>query len=136
MVEQFCPRWTPAGRVLYVGDAGTAVPLFDETGFRLGVTLDKHGKLPDLVVLHRRSQLARTHGGGVIARSGRREAHGELRAAVLDGSAGLVFVFFPTRRRCASTWPTSPGRPKSGAPTPHLIHFNGERFLGPYDTEP
>ena len=31
MVEEFCPRWTPGGRILYVGDAGKHDPVFDET---------------------------------------------------------------------------------------------------------
>ncbi len=26
MVEKFCPRWTPGGRILYVGDAGKEEP--------------------------------------------------------------------------------------------------------------
>jgi hypothetical protein len=51
MAEEFCGRWTPAGRVLYIGDAGKQDPVFDDKGFEaLGVQLDKHGKLPDLVV--------------------------------------------------------------------------------------
>ena len=51
MIEEFCPTFTPGGRVLYIGDAGQADPIFDEHAFaELGVRLDKHGKLPDLVV--------------------------------------------------------------------------------------
>jgi hypothetical protein len=52
MIEVFCPRWTPGGRVLYVGDAGTSDPVYDSHGFTaLGKgDLDKHSKLPDLVV--------------------------------------------------------------------------------------
>ena len=51
IVEQFCARWTPGGRILYIGDAGKDDPIFDEQAFAdLGVVLDKHGKLPDLAV--------------------------------------------------------------------------------------
>jgi hypothetical protein len=51
MVEEFCPRWTPGGQILYIGDAGKDEPVFEEGALsELGVTLDKHGKFPDLMV--------------------------------------------------------------------------------------
>lgn len=50
-IEGFCSRFTPGGHVLYVGDAGREDPIFEEGVLEdLGVTLDKHGKLPDLIV--------------------------------------------------------------------------------------
>ncbi len=51
MLEEFCPRFTPGGHVLYIGDAGKDDPIYREEELRcLGVTLDKHGKFPDLIV--------------------------------------------------------------------------------------
>ena len=62
--------------------------------------------------------------------------HEELRKLFAGCSAGLVFVTaFPDRQTMVRhlgeiSWETevwladSPG---------HMIHFNGERFLGPYD---
>ncbi len=136
MVEKFCPRWTPGGRILYVGDAGKDDPLFDEQGFEdLGVRLDKHGKLPDLVVyMADRDWLilmeaASSHGPV----DGKR--HVELAKLFADCTAGLVYVScFPSRavmRRFLSdiSWETEVWCAED--PT-HLIHFNGERFLGPH----
>jgi type II restriction enzyme len=136
IVEQFCPRWTPGGRVLYVGDAGKDDPVFDEQGFAdLGVVLDKHGKLPDLVVhLEDRGWLvlmeaASTHGPV----DGKR--HSELARLFASCTAGLVYVScFPSRVEMRKyladiAWETEVWC----ADNPdHLIHFNGERFLGPY----
>lgn len=52
MIEDFCSRFTKGGLVLYVGDAGKDDPIFEEAMLLdLGVTLDKHGKLPDLMVI-------------------------------------------------------------------------------------
>lgn len=137
MVEDFCSRWTPGGRILYVGDAGREDPIFDEDGFaQLGVHLDKHGKLPDLVVyLEDRKWLvlmeaASSHGPV----DGKR--YGELSRLFSNSTAGLVYVScFPSRaemRRYLDvvSWETDVWC----ADTPdHLIHFNGERFLGPYN---
>ena len=51
IVENFCPHFTPGGLVLYVGDANSKWAGFDETGLaELGVFVDEHGKMPDLVV--------------------------------------------------------------------------------------
>lgn len=139
MVEHFCPRWTPGGTILYVGDAGKDDPVFEEDKFKeLGVDLDKHGKFPDLVVyLDDRNWLvlleAASSHGPVDAKR-----HGELAALFGGSTAGLVYVScFPTRaemRKYLSdiAWETEVWC--ADAPS-HLIHFNGERFLGPYDTE-
>ena len=136
ILEQFCPRWTPGGRVLYIGDAGRGSPVFDREGFAEdGIVLDKHGKLPDLVVnLPSRDWLvlieaANSHGPVDAKR------HAELEALFADSRAGLVYVSCFTSRGemrkylADIAWETEvwcadhPG---------HLIHFDGERFLGPY----
>jgi hypothetical protein len=141
ILEQFCPRWTPGAQVLYVGDTGkrAADPIFDRPALlALGIELDKHGKLPDLVVyMEDRNWLvlmeaASSHGPV----DGKR--HVELGSLFQNSSAGLVFVScFPDRavmRRYLSViaWETEVWC--ADAPS-HLIHFNGERFLGPYDEQ-
>lgn len=136
MVEQFCPRWTPGGRTLYIGDAGRADPVFDAEAFAaLGVVLDKHGKLPDLVVyLPERNWLilmeAASSHGPVDAKR-----HAELSRLFAECTAGLVFVScFPSRAEMRKyladiAWETEVWCADNAD---HLIHFNGERFLGPY----
>lgn len=136
-VEEFCPRFTPGAHVLYVGDAGREDPIFEEGALtNLGVTLDKHGKLPDLIVfLPEREWLvlieaAASHGPV----DGKRRS--ELERLFAEASAGLVFVScFPSRdemRKHLSeiAWETEVWCADNPS---HLIHFNGERFLGPYE---
>jgi hypothetical protein len=138
MVEEFCARWTPGGQVLYLGDADSKLAKFDEQGLAsLGVTVDHHGKFPDLVVwMSDRNWLvlleAASSHGPVDAKR-----HAELKALFAGCSAGLVFVScFPSRaemrRYLASlAWETEAWT----ADNPdHLIHFDGERFLGPYES--
>jgi hypothetical protein len=138
IVSEFCPRWTPGGQVVYIGDTGKreVEQLFDtEVLADLGVVLNEHGKLPDLIVyLPGRNWLvlleaASTHGPVDSKR------HSELSDLFADSTAGLVFVScFPDRavmRKYLAqiAWETEVWC----ADTPdHLIHFNGERFLGPY----
>jgi hypothetical protein len=136
IIEEFCSRWTPSGKVLYVGDTGREDPVFDTLGLAdLGVRLDKHGKLPDLAVhVPERNWLvlleAASSHGPVDAKR-----HAELSKLFAHSTAGLIFVScFPSRAEMRKyladiAWETEAWC----ADNPdHLIHFNGERFLGPY----
>jgi adenine-specific DNA-methyltransferase len=137
VVRDFCSRYTPGGVVLYLGDAGDkfVVNRLDELE-KLGVLLDKHGKMPDLIVHFREKnwlvlvEAVTSHGPMNLKRKN------ELRALFGKSSAGLVFVTaFPTRAAMVKhlrdiSWETEVW--VAEAPT-HLIHFNGERFLGPYE---
>jgi len=136
ILEDFCGYYTPGGIVLYVGDADDKWAVFDRDSLgTLGVEVDEHGKMPDLIVyLPSKNWLvlleAASSHGPVDAKR-----HREL-AQLFDGAtAGLVYVScFPNRatmRRYLTqiSWETDVWC--ADAPT-HLIHFNGERFLGPY----
>ncbi len=136
MVEVFCQQFTPGGVVLYVGDADSKWAVFEEEALAgLGVTVDQHGKMPDLVVhLPDRNWLvlleAASSHGPVDAKR-----HAELAALFADATAGLVYVScFPSRAEmrkylASIAWETEVWCADN--PT-HLIHFNGERFLGPH----
>lgn len=136
IVEQFAATHVPGSRLIYVGDTGDKIGFLDEQALaELGVAVDLHGKLPD-VVLHdvRRDWLilaeSVTSHGPV---DGKR--HDELHRLFADARAGLVFVTaFPNRATMARylselAWETEVWI--ASDPT-HLIHFNGDRFLGPH----
>lgn len=137
MIEDFCAMYTPGGTVLYLGDAEDKHVVFEEDALReLGVTLEHRGKMPDLVVyLHNRNwmvllEAASSHGPIDATR------HAELSELFRNSVADLVYVScFPSRevmRRYLPliAWETDVWCADN--PT-HLIHFNGERFLGPYE---
>jgi len=51
ILDDFCPLFTPGGRILYVGDTQRKWAYFDPEPLRtLGVTSEEHGKMPDVVV--------------------------------------------------------------------------------------
>lgn len=136
IVEQFAPRFTPGATLIYVGDTGDKAGYFDvELLASLGVTVNKRGKLPDVVLYDSKRDwliLAEsvTSHGPVDAKR-----HGELKLLFADARPGLVFVSaFPNRPTMARylgelAWETEVW--VADAPT-HMVHLNGERFLGPY----
>jgi len=136
IIKELCPRFTPAGKPVYVGDTHKKWAYFDADYLRsLGVTVEEHGKMPDVVVhFTERNWLvlieAVTSHGPV---SPKRLA--ELKTLFAGSKAGLVFVTaFLDRRGLLKylkdiAWETEVW--VADAPD-HMIHFNGERFLGPY----
>lgn len=134
--EEFGRRFVPDGRLIYAGDTGDKWGYFDEQLLvSLGVTVDNHGKMPDVIIYHPlRNWLilaeAVTSHGPVDAKR-----HKELLTLFQHCKAGLVFVSaFPNRKTFtkyleAISWETEVWIADN--PT-HLIHFNGVRFLGPY----
>jgi diadenosine tetraphosphatase ApaH/serine/threonine PP2A family protein phosphatase len=136
IVEEFGPRFAPGGELIYAGDTGAKMGYFDKGRLEaLGVTVDSHGKVPDVVIHYaERNWLllieSVTSHGPVDAKR-----HEELMHLFAESSAGLVYVTaFPTRATMARYLPEIAWETEvwvADAPT-HLIHFNGERFLGPY----
>lgn len=136
IIEEFGSRFVPDGILIYAGDTGDKWGYFDEEALKgLGVSVDSHGKMPD-VLLYRpdRNWLllieAVTSHGPV---NGKR--HSELAHLLGKSNAGLVYVTaFPSRALMTRYLPDIAWETEvwvADAPT-HLIHFNGERFLGPY----
>ena len=138
IIDEFAPRFTPGGRIIYVGDTGDKWRYFDEAALQaLGVTVDVHGKMPDVVIHHVEKDWlvlieAVTSHGPVDAK--RRE---ELAVLFQGARSGLVYVTaFLTRSDMTRyisdvSWETEVWIREAGT---HLIHFDGKRFLGPYDS--
>ena len=138
MVEEFCPRFIPGGRVLYIGDADNKTVHYDKELFSsLGINLDMHGKIPDLVVYQEDKNWlflmeAVTSHGPVSALRKK-----DLESLFGESKAGIVYVScFPNRQVLRShlmdiAWETEVWLESD--PT-HMIHFNGSRFMGPYES--
>jgi len=137
IIEKFVPRFAQGSQVLYVGDTGDKSAIFDDkTLADLGVILHSRGKLPDVILYQEKKNWlflceSVTSVGPV---DGKR--HDELRSLFSKSKAGLVFVSaFPNRAlmgrflsvlawECEAWCADDPD---------HLIHLNGDRFLGPYN---
>ncbi|HEX5242833.1 MAG TPA: BsuBI/PstI family type II restriction endonuclease [Tepidisphaeraceae bacterium] len=136
IIEQFAPRFTPGGHLIYVGDAGEKHLLNDEPYLaKLGVTIDRHGKMPDVVIHFQEKnwlvlvEAVTSHGPVNLLR------HTQLKDLFATSTAGLVFVtVFLDRQSMREYLPEIAWETEvwvADAPD-HLIHFNGSRFLGPY----
>lgn len=136
IVREFGARYAPNGELVYVGDTGDKYGFLNEDLFRqLGVVLDAHGKMPDVVIYAREKnwlilvESVTSHGPV----DSKRQI--ELKRLFEHCKAGLVFVSaFPDRRTFLKHLSTIAWESDvwiADAPT-HLIHFNGTRFLGPY----
>lgn len=138
VVEEFCPRFIPGGEPVYIGDAGDKwAYLDDRLATELDIDVDARGKMPDVVVFDRERdwlvliEAVTSHGPVDPKRIG------ELRELFADVKSGLVFVTAFLDRRtfvrylAQIAWQTEVWIAESPG---HLVHFDGERFLGPYDS--
>lgn len=137
IIEDFSSNYVPGGELVYVGDTGAKWGYIDsQLLISLGVQVGQHGKMPDVVIYDReRNWLVLVE---AVASSGPVDAgrHVELSELFQQSTAGLVYVTaFPDRGEvfrkflAVVAWETEVWC--ASDPT-HLIHFNGERFLGPY----
>lgn len=137
IIEDFAPRFASGSTLVYAGDTGDKWSYFDSVLLaKLGVKIDSHGKMPDVVLHYTQKnwlllvESVTSHGPV----DGKR--HVELSSLFAESTAGLVYITaFPNRAvmgRYLSeiAWETEVW--VADAPS-HLIHFNGERFLGPYN---
>ena len=136
IIEDFAPRFAPGSDLVYAGDTGAKWGYFDKDLLHdLGVVVDSHGKMPDVVLHYVRKgwlllvESVTSHGPV----DGKR--HAELSKLFAGSKAGLVYVTaFPNRHVMGKylgemAWETEVW--VADAPS-HMIHFNGVRFLGPY----
>ncbi|MCZ0665156.1 BsuBI/PstI family type II restriction endonuclease [Acinetobacter baumannii] len=146
IIHEFCPRFIgEGGEVLYIGDTassreegGKLMVLEASKLVELGVSPMSHDKLPDVVVYDKKRKWlflieAVTSHGPVSPKRWL-----ELEAALSTCTVGKVYVTaFPHRaefRKNAAdiAWETEVWI----ADNPdHMIHFNGDRFLGPHENK-
>jgi len=139
IVQEFGAMFVPGGTLIYLGGTGGKFKFFESKLLaHLGVTVDEHGKMPDVIIYDKKRNWlvlveAVTSHGPV---DGKRRK--ELSALFKDAKPGIVYVTaFLTRGDMARyvseiSWETEVWVREAET---HLIHFNGERFLGPYDAK-
>ena len=138
ILEEFATRFVPGGTLAYIGNTADKGICFDSDRLAaLGVQVDSHGKMPD-VVLHDAERgwlvvVEAVTGHGPIDN----KRYDELTELFAGAVGGIIYVTaFPSRATMARylrdiAWHTEVWI--ADAPS-HLIHFDGGRFLGPYET--
>jgi len=121
--------------LIYLGDTAKKTLILDEAAFKkLGILLLEHGKLPDVILYDARRKWlflieAVTSHGPI---SPKRQI--ELEELFKDCKAGKIYITaFPdiaTYKKYAHdiAWETEVWIAEKPS---HMIHFNGDKFLGP-----
>ena len=136
VIKEFAPRFIKNAKLLYMGDtANKYLYILTEELTRLGVLLTEHNKIPDIVIVDEEKgwlfliEVVTSHG----PISPKRLI--ELEKLFKPCKLGKIYVtVFPNRtefkRHIAEiAWETEVWI----ADTPdHLIHFNGDKFIGPH----
>lgn len=136
LVEDFAPRFAQGSAVVYLGDtAEKRLVIAAEILRELRIPELSHDKLPDVVLYDKKRKWlflieAVTSHGPVSPKR-----HAELESMLVDCPASRVYVTafmdFAAFRKYASeiVWESEVWIAEF---PDHMIHFNGDKFLGPY----
>jgi hypothetical protein len=137
IIEEFASRFAPGALPLYIGDTASKAAFCSmEKLIELGLEGDIHGKFPDVILYNVTKnwlfliESVTSHGPMNSKR------HLELKKLFKNTKSGLIFISaFPDEKTLVKyisslSWETEVWMATS---PDHLIHFDGERFLGPYD---
>ena len=139
IIEEFLPRFGKGSQVLYVGDTANKMLHIDKKKLeKINFFELSHDELPDIIAYHTKKNwlylIEAVHSSGSISETRLLE----LKKLTEKCTAELIYVTaFLNRaefRKWASeiAWETEVWI----ADNPdHLIHFNGDKFLGPYKYE-
>lgn len=137
IIEEFGPRFAPGSIVLYVGDAALKHVVCEaEQLALLKIEITQHDKLPDMVLYWSERhwlfliEAVTTH--GPVSPKRHREIEGMLTKCPAKRIYVTAFPDFRTFRKYAGdiAWETEVWI----ADNPdQMIHFNGPKFLGPFE---
>lgn len=139
IIEEFLPRFGFAAQVIYIGDAEDKFLHYDQSSAdTLGLSRLDHSELPDIVAFSKQKNwlflIEAVHSSGPISP----ERIITLRSFIKNCSVPIVYVtafldrvtfrkFLPDIAWETEVWIASD--------PDHMIHFNGDKFLGPYNSQ-
>ncbi len=135
IIEEFAPRFAPGSNLLYVGDTAKKNLYLDKTGLKkLNVPINEHSKLPDVVLFDKKRNWlflveAVTSHGPV---SPKRIL--EMEKLLKKCKSGKIYVTaFPDFKEFKRHTPEIAWETEVWVMDfpDHMIHFNGDKFLGP-----
>lgn len=136
VIEEFLPRFTCEPKVLYIGDTSIKQVLVDSEGLAAaGLPEPDHEKLPDIVVYDPVQDwlyfIEAVHSANPVSP----ERHLDLAQNASNAKAPIVYVSVFADRTALRQWIAEIAWETevwlADAPD-HIIHFNGDRFMGPH----
>jgi hypothetical protein len=139
IIEEFGPRFAPGAAVVYIGDTAKKHVVFErEKLTKLGVPITEHDKLPDIVLYDPKKRwlfmIEAVTSHGPVSPKRHREIESFLGNCPAERVYVTAFLSIADFRKYAAdiAWETEVWI----AATPdHMIHFNGPKFLGPYNPQ-
>lgn len=136
IIEEFLPRYGFGASVIYIGDAEDKFLYYDEKAAKeIGLATFAHGKLPDVVAYSSERNwlylIEAVHSSGPITPERMMTLQPLLQNCTADVIFVTAFLDRQTFRKFVAeiAWESEVWI----AATPnHIIHFDGEKFLGPY----
>ncbi|MBW8049324.1 MAG: restriction endonuclease [Cytophagales bacterium] len=135
IVEQFAPRFAKGGILIYLGDTAKKDLYVNEEAFKgLGIPIDKHSKLPDVVIYEPKKKwlflIEAVTSHGPVSPKRLLELEEFLKNCMADKIYVTAFPDFTEfkKRSPNIAWETEVWI--VDAPD-HMIHFNGDKFMGP-----
>lgn len=135
VIEQFGPRYAPGGTVLYIGDAASKFTIYEQEALeRLGVPMTTHGKLPDIILYDEAKNwlylIEAVTSHGPVSHKRKFELEKLLQQCTAKRVYVTAFLTFTYYKRHSKNiaWETEVWIAEMPE---HMIHYNGDRFLGP-----
>ncbi|WP_353259286.1 BsuBI/PstI family type II restriction endonuclease [Prochlorothrix hollandica] len=136
VIEQFLPRYGFGATLLYVGDAENKLLYYEESAARsIGLTTLAHGELPDIIAYSLEKNwlylIEAVHSSGPVSPERILTLQPLIEHCTADTIFITAFLDRSTFRKFVAdiAWETEVWIASS---PDHLIHFNGDKFLGPY----
>lgn len=136
IIEELAPRFLPNSILIYVGDTGKKDGYFDAAVAKeIGLAFDIHGKMPDVVFYKKdKNWLILVES---VTSVGPMDGKRIIELNELFSACSLPKVFitaFPDKATFSRFLPSIAWETEVWvADNPsHMIHFNGDKFLGPY----
>jgi site-specific DNA-cytosine methylase len=140
VIEEFLPRFSPSCRVLYLGDTEKKILFIDEPALeKLGLSKPSREMLPDILAYDPKRKwlfvIEAVHSSNPIGVL----RHRKLQKLTKNCTVGRIYV---SAFQNAKTFRTFVGDISWETEVwlvddpDHVIHFDGHRFLGPYETVP
>ena len=136
IIQEFLPRYGYDAEVWYLGDSTDKSLILEETKFTAaGLPIPDHNELPDVIAFSREKNwvyfIEAVHSSGEVSEFRRRA----LMRLAQECKFGVIFITaFQSRKLFRKFVPSIAWETEVWiAEEPdHVIHFDGERFLGPY----
>jgi type II restriction enzyme len=135
ITEEFNPRFAPDAKPIYIRDTKQKTLILDKAVFtKLGITVSKHGKFPDIVLYNSKKRwlflIEAVTTRDFISPKRQQELErlfGKCKAGKIYVTAFLEFATY-IKYADKIAWDTEVWIAEMPS---HLIHFNGDKFLGP-----